>query len=541
MAGTEKELSDLIAGMQRERHQVEPFYRAAARLCTPLYNYWGSDGQTYGLVKQLECIYSNSGIRAVERMAAFLLGMATPPSERWFKLEDRTPAVAKDHSAQVWYSDLTEDVEMQLAGSFYRAIRPANLEMSISYGVVYSFEYRDKSGRDTGRVAFRHRPSHSVWYVLDVFGAVDCVAAKWEMTKKEAEYFFPGVDITAVEPSLKSGSDRAMFWNIIRRESDDDKIVKRTEDMPFRSYWMNTERSKIIEETGHNEMPYHIFRWEDVPGNTYSVGPVYAILPEIRGANQAREDLLRALAWSANPPVLMPTRGTGVGRPTIGPGKRVYGGTNKDGKPMYQTMDGVANPGPMIEATVDAESRVADGLLTSQFDTYANKEMTATESANRAQERAQTLGPYAVALHMPLESVLDRVVKMRIRAGRVADPPQILMEHGDYTSQMVGPLAQAVRQGTIARTLSAMGHLAFLAEVDPTVFDVVDTQAAARQILTLSGVDPDLQRSEGDVEARAQAQEAEQAALAEAQGQQAQAGALRDVGAAVRDISSAAS
>ena len=534
----EKELDDLVSGLQRERHQVEPFYRAAARLVTPLYNHWGNDGKTNSTLKGLDCVFSNSGIRAAERFASFLLGMATPPSEQWFKLEDRDPEISDDHASRVWYSDAGDDVRSQLDASFYKAMRSANLEMSVSYGVVFSFEHRDKSGKDTGRVAFRHRPSHSIWYGLNAFGEIDCVAAMWELTKKEAQAFFKDADINA-EEGLKSDTDRACFWHVVRRESDDDKLVKKTEDMPFQSYWLNPSRKKIVSRSGYNEMPYHIFRWEDVPGNTYSVGPTYAIFPEIKGANQAREDLLRALSWAGNPPVLMPKRESGVGRPTIGPGKRIYGGTNSDGKSLYTTMNGMANPSPLLDATIDAEARVRDGLFNHEMMNVNNKDMTATEASFRQQERAHMMGPFAVALHEPLESVLQRTLKIRARAGRLPEPPPILMERGDYSVRMVGPLAQAVQQGGIATVLGALQQILLLAEFDPSVMDVVDAEAAARMIMDRSGVDPQIERSEDEVSARKSEAEAAQAAIMEGQMQEQQAGAIRNVAGAVRDVSNA--
>lgn len=538
MANLERELADLVQGMQRERRQIEPFYRAAAQLVTPLYNHWGSDGQTHGMLKRLECVFTNSGIRGAERFASFLLGMATPPGEPWFQLGDVDDEVNDDYASRVWYADATEDVRRQLHASFYKAMRPANLEMSVSYGCIFSFEHQDKAGRDTGNTVFRHKPSHTVWYTLDVFGNVDAVASQWQMTKTEAEGFFDPSKIKD-EDGLKEAGDRALFWHIVRRESDDDKLVKKTEDMPFQSYWMNPGMKRVIDRSGYNEMPYHIFRWEEVPGSTYSVGPAYAILPELRGANVSREHLLRALAWAGNPPVLMPKRESGMGRPTIAPGKRIYGGVNKDGKRLYDTLDGMANPAPLVEATVDAESRIRDAFFTNEMNNHVQKEMTATESAFRQQERAHMMGPFAVALYDPLKSVVERVFKMRIRSQKIVNPPEVLMERGDYSTNMIGPLQQAVQQSNIGTTLQAIQQIMLLGDFDPQVRDVVDGMGTARMILDKSGVHPDVERSEQAVallqEQRQQAQQAQMQMEQQAQ----QASAMRDAGAAVRDVSNA--
>jgi len=118
-------------------------------------------------------------------------------------------------------------------------------------------------------------------------------------------------------------------------------------------------------------------------------------------------------------------------------------------------------------------------------------ELTATQVIEMMGEKAAILGTRVGMLQSEaMDPIHDRVFDIEARAGRMPQPPPILLDlaGGHIEIQYLGPLAQA--QIRLSRSRSIQAGIALvgqIASVAPTALDVVDWDGAVIESLDSSG------------------------------------------------------
>ena len=103
------------------------------------------------------------------------------------------------------------------------------------------------------------------------------------------------------------------------------------------------------------------------------------------------------------------------------------------------------------------------------------------------------------------------------RAGALPPPPEELFEReeGEVEVKYTGPLARSERIAEVNRVLRLVDLLAPLAQINPSVMDVLDTDESARFMATELDIPDKLTRSQDVIDdirgARAEQQQAQQA------------------------------
>jgi hypothetical protein len=183
----------------------------------------------------------------------------------------------------------------------------------------------------------------------------------------------------------------------------------------------------------------------------------------------------------------------------------------------------------------DVRGRINQTFYTDLFLMLANStktNMTATEVAERHEEKLLMLGPVLERLHNELLDPLIEITFTRmIEAGLVPPPPQEL-QGVDLNVQYVSMLAQAQRAVATNGIDRFVGNLGAVAQFKPEVLDKFDSDKWADAYSDMLGIDPELIVSNERValirQSRAQAAQA-----AQQQAQNAQAAATaKDLAAA---------
>jgi hypothetical protein len=152
----------------------------------------------------------------------------------------------------------------------------------------------------------------------------------------------------------------------------------------------------------------------------------------------------------------------------------------------------------------------------------SNPNMTATEVAERHEEKLLMLGPVLERLHNEL---LDPLVSMTftrmLESGLVPPPPEEL-QGMDLNVEFVSMLAQAQRAVSTNSVDRFVGNLGQIATFKPNVLDKFDEDKWADAYADMLGVDPELIVAEDKValirDQRAKAQAAAQASALANQG-----------------------
>jgi hypothetical protein len=148
--------------------------------------------------------------------------------------------------------------------------------------------------------------------------------------------------------------------------------------------------------------------------------------------------------------------------------------------------------------------------------------MTATEVAERHEEKLLMLGPVIERLHNELlDPLIDMTFQRMVEAGVIPPPPPEL-QGMDISVEFVSILAQAQRAIATNGIDRFVGNLGQVAQFKPDVLDKFDSDAWADAYSDMLGVDPHLIVANDKVallrESRAKAQQAQAAAQAMQQG-----------------------
>ena len=140
-----------------------------------------------------------------------------------------------------------------------------------------------------------------------------------------------------------------------------------------------------------------------------------------------------------------------------------------------------------------------------------NRQMTATEVAERNAEKMLLLGPVLDRLRSELfQPLIARVFGVSQRQGHLPMPPESLQGQ-EIKIEFVSILAQAQKAAGISAINQVVGFVGSTAQMNPGVLDKVDFDETVDMIADMLGVPPRLIRSDEAVaELRAQREQQQQ-------------------------------
>lgn len=294
-------------------------------------------------------------------------------------------------------------------------------------------------------------------------------------------------------------------------------------NMPFISvYWMDGHDG-FLSVSGYNDFPVIAARWEvKRAGDTYGRGPGWQVLGDVKMLQKMQKAKLVALDKLTNPPVMVSESVQGEVNLLPGGITRYNATTDPGIKPVYQVAPDLKDLEYSIEQT---HQNISQKFYADMFLMISNVDagkMTATEVAERTQEKMMMLGPVLERLKNELlDPLIERTFNICLRAGILPPPPEEIQGRDLHVSY-ISMIAQAQKATSLNSIRQGFEFAAALAQANPDVMDNVDLDGALREGLAAIGTTPKMLRPEEEVEnvraqrAQAQEQAAQQAQLAQA-------------------------
>lgn len=290
-------------------------------------------------------------------------------------------------------------------------------------------------------------------------------------------------------------------------------------DLPFASCHLEIDSDHVLRESGYHEFPCMVPRWARLPGSSYATGPMSDALPDVRTLNEVVKWGLIGAETAIAPPMV--AEDDGVLNPRnirMGPRKIIVANSVDSIKPLIT--------GAKVEfAEIKAErlqASVRKILLADQLPPADGPVKTAYEWSVRVETLRKMLGPMFGRFQAEfLQVLVERTFGITWRANErsgwrlVGEPPRSLLGRS-FTVRYLSPLARSQRLEDVAAMDRYELALSQEAQVDPSVLDVYDMEAAARERGHLLGVPQKLIR---DQRRTGQVRDARQAAQAKAQQQ----------------------
>ena len=464
---------------------------------------------------------------AARGLAAAVEGLLTPKNEHWFGLqvfdEEKADNELDDESKR-WIED-TED-RMWTAiydppARFVKAFAEAYLDL-VTFGtaVVFMGERRDMSG-----LTFRALHLRDTYIATNHEGEVDTVFMVEELTAPQAERKF---------------GDRAMLGDQTRQALDDNDrqskfpflqaVTPRTDvpkgviatRMPFASITIDVKSRHEVGESGYNEFPFAVMRWDTASGEDYGRSPGMLALPDAKTLMQMGKTLLEAGHKAVDPPWFAPSDSIASVPRTFPGGITYYDAEALQGsginRPIFPAISGSNFP-LAREMQNDVREQIWNAFFKNVLNLPADRpQMTATEVIERKQEFMRSIGPTLGRLEPDGPAAITRrVFGIMRRAGQFAPIPDGLRRRG-VKFKYRSAIDRAIRQMEAAALLRSTELLSPLAQTDPGMLDHYDTDRISRDVPEAVGMPQKWLRTQESVEQlrEARAQAAAKAAEAEA-------------------------
>ena len=448
------------------------------------------------------------------RLAAALYDGLTPPSRPWNKYEMKNSSFMDIESVKAHFQAVNETVGQTLHDTdFYNNIADFFKEM-VGFAVGSIFVDSDPidlinfhtftvgeyyiASDSKGKINTWYRKySDTVDNIVDKFGEENVSQRVKEMIDKQGHEYVSIVH--AIEP------------NRARDITMDDNL-----NMPFISVYYeedNSDDKTVLRESGYEEMPSIVGRWESVSTEVYGHGPADRALGTTKSLNQVEKDIQRASKKTIDPPKNKPIKSknkkTGAGTTTYYDPSQGATGTSAAYQINYDFQGAILVGDKMRDALANIFNSDLFGAI-SRLD---RSNMTATEISQRVAEAIRMLVEVVTRMNSEvLKPLLERVYKILERAGKFPEPPREI-EGMDVDIVFISSLAQAQLAVGIAGIEQVLDFVTRVANVNPTIIDKFNSDEALDEYSRMAGTPVKIVRSDEDTAVIRQAQKVQESQL----------------------------
>ena len=301
-------------------------------------------------------------------------------------------------------------------------------------------------------------------------------------------------------------------------------------------------KDEILEDSGYYEFPVLCPRWNTTASDVYGGSPAMDALGDCLSLQSLAKDGLLALEKEVKPPLLA-LQAAGLTKVNLAPGAVNWVSSLGlgQGPPVVSPLLQVrANLAALEQYKAQIKQQIREMLFNDLFLMLANsnRQMTATEVAERNAEKMLLLGPVLDRLRSELfQPLIERVFGIMWRRGDVPPPPPEIVETGEGLQiEFISILAQAQKAAGLAAVTNTVGFVGQMAQMAPEALDKLNIDEAEEQVAEMNGVPPNLLRSDEEVaQIRAQRQQQMEQQMQMAQMSQ-MAGLARQGAGAAKDI-----
>lgn len=482
-------------------------------------------------------IYDSTATRALDVLGAGMQSGVTSPSREWFRLAAPDSGLNDDHQVKEWLSTVETILQAIFAKSnTYRALHSIYKELGC-FGTGASVIIPDHQN------VIHHYPLTAGEYCLatDARGRVNTLYREFRLTVAEmVEEFGFGNCSAGVQRMFESGNnhDELMtILHVIEPRSARDVTKSDNLNMAWGSYYMEMDANegKLLRESGFPFFPVVAPRWSVSSGSVYGTNcPAMTALGDIKQLQVQQLRKAQVIDYQSNPPLQVPgsLRDTRIN--TLPGGVTYYDQAHPE-HGIKSLFDVRLDAQLLLQSIQETQRRIeatfyADIFL--MFDGLDRNRMTATEVAERQQEKMLMLGPvFERLINELLDPIIEITFAYAAMAGIIPPPPPVMQNVG-MDVEYVSIFAQAQKAVGINAVGQFLGNVGNMAQFKPEALDIINADEAVRITADMIGVDPKILYPPEYVDQirqqRAQ-QQAEQQEMASAQQQANTMKTLSDV------------
>lgn len=468
-------------------------------------------------VKRTEKVFDSTGALALNRFGAAMESILTPRTQTWAKMRASDPSLQKNTEVQRYLSE----VNRRLFAARYSAKANFASQQSEVYLSLGAFGTGALYIDEVMGYSLRYKSVHlGCLYIMEnAAGAIDRVHREFRYTARQAIAMYGE---TALPESIRKAArnEPGRKFDFIHCVAPREEMQYGRRDykgMKFAACTITTEGNTLVKEGGYRTFPYAVSRYVTSPDETYGRSPAMDCLPDIKTLQEQAKTNLRVGQKMADPPLLLQDfEDGGLQAFSLQPGALNYGGVNSSGQALVVPLQTSSNLPVSLEMQDGTRKIIDSHFLVNLFQILVDTpQMTATEAMLRAQEKGMLLAPTAGRQQSEaLGPMIEREMDLLSAAGQLPEMPDALREAGaEYEIEYDSPISRAQRaeEGIgIVRTIEALTPLA---QIDPKVMRIFNTERTARILAEVNGAPPEALNSPEEMEAMdAEAAQSEQMA-----------------------------
>ena len=480
--------------------------------------------------------FDTTAVKSVGRFAAAMAAITVPRNTQYIRLRFGDRYLNQMAEVQRW---------CERNGDRLHAIRYA---AHTGFGVQSSKDFRQLGRYGTAPFLVEERKGVGIYYRAlplqecyideDFSGRVDVVHRRYTLNARQCEQQFGAAALT---PKMAEAIEKRQY----DREFEILHIVCPNADMradrfdwqgkPIASTHIAIDEKIIMRRAGYHSMPISVSRHMSEAGEIYGASPAMEVLPAIRGVNVMKRTVLRSAHKTVDPALIF-YDDDGITSLVTQPGSANPGLVNQDGNPLVHVMPGGGNLPVGLEMIEQERADIRSSFMEEFFKilTDPSDRMTATQVLEMVAKQGVLIAPYAGQYETEKQNpVTRRDLDLAMRAGQIEPFPDVVREAGAYPLiEYENPLTRMARAEEATGLVRWFEALTPLAQVDPGVFDHIDTDAAAPGLGEVLGVRPSWIATADKVAAKRKARD-------DAQAMQNGASDLGDVAGAYLDVAKA--
>jgi hypothetical protein len=503
---------------------------------------FSSDTRTPG-EQRVQRLYDDTSKVAGSLLAGAIHSLVSNPAARWFSLRYEQDEINQVRDASLWLHDVESRLYSAMArpqANFHSQL--AEVWLDIVYFGTGGMFVEDRLGEG---IRFSARPITELFLSEDATGRIDAVVRKFMFSARQAAQAFGVGNLPEKQKrDVEAGKmeEKGTYLHFILPNDEMAPNALDARGMPWLSAFVSLDDQRLVSVKGFHEMPIAVARWQKESSEIYGRGPGWNALSDQKMLNEMKRVALIAGQRAIDPPLLVDHEAL------------LGGGTQLDVEPggITPINTAVSSLNPPIQPIVsgsdfrisealiqDTRQQVQDAFHHQLVQVIRDPNMTATQVIELSSQIQRHLA--AIMSRMTtelLEPIIERVFAIEFRAGRLPPAPEELAG-APIQIDYVSPVARAQRASEAQSIVQLFTVGANLSQVDQGVLDVLDGDAAMRELAEAFGTPPTVIRSRRDVDARRQAA-AEQAEEAAQMEQLAQGAAVaKDAAAAGKDAAAA--
>jgi Bacteriophage head to tail connecting protein len=448
----------------------------------------------------------------------------TSPARPWFRLTTSDPDLDESAAVKSWLAECTRLMQMVFNRSnTYRALHS-------SYKTIGAFGTTSSLLLPDFKNVIHHYPLPIGEFSLatDYQGRVNTLYREFQMMASQmvAEFGSEKVSDTTRRLAEKNPYAWVTVLQAIEPRTQRDASKRDAKNMQFQSVYLEAggNDDQILRESGFREFPALCPRWDVTGADIYGESPGMKALGDIKQLQHEQKRKAMGIDYQTMPPLQMPTSAKAALIDTL-PGGHSFVDSAVQGGGIRPAFEVNLNLQYLLMDIEDVRGRVRKAFFADLFMMLANSnnpQMTATEVAERHEEKMLMIGPVVERLHNEiLEPKIELTFARMLEVGMVPPPPKELqgMELNVEFMSMLAQAQKAVATNSIDRFV---GNLGAVAQIKPDVLDKFNADNWVDAYSDAMGIDPDLIVPSNQValirKARAQAAQqqaqSEQAAMA---------------------------